>query len=150
MKSTSCSMGSRIGDFMFLWAILLSLSCCATTAANARPNILLLITDDQDVLVGGTDHMPLLNKLLVKEGTTFSNFFVHTPICCPSRSSIFSGRYLHNGGALNNSVPGNCNGEEWQAGPEKETFAVHAQSAGCQTGFAGTHCYIIFCLKQRW
>jgi len=83
--------------------------------------------------------MPLLQKLLAEQGTTFSNSFVHTPICCPSRSSILSGRYLHNGVALNNSVTGNCNGELWQEGAEKETYAVHAQTAGYQTAYAGKY-----------
>jgi N-acetylglucosamine-6-sulfatase len=111
----------------------------AAEIVRRRPNILLLITDDQDCLVGGIDHMPLLNKYLVKEGTSFSNMFVHTPICCPSRSSIFSGRYLHNGGALNNSVSGNCNGQAWQERLEQDTFAVKAHAAGYQTGFAGKY-----------
>ena len=74
---------------------------------SRRPNILLLLTDDQDVLIGGTEHMPLLNKHLIQPGVTFKNAFVHTPICCPSRSSILTGLYLHNGGAYNNSVSGN-------------------------------------------
>lgn len=134
----SCFLYSYAIDIILL---LLFVSCVAsddeTTTGRRRPNILLLITDDQDVLVGGVDHMPLLNKYLVKEGVLFRNMFVHTPICCPSRSSIFSGNYLHNGGALNNSVSGNCNGIEWQEGSEQHTFAVKAQAAGYQTGFAG-------------
>jgi len=136
MKSISAS------SFTVLFVFLLIFSSHATAATSCRPNILLLITDDQDVLVGGVDHMPLLNKYLVKQGVSFKNFFVHTPICCPSRSSIFSGRYLHNGGALNNSVSGNCNGMEWQQGSEQHTFAVKAQAAGYQTGFAGTCCLV--------
>ena len=108
---------------------------------SRRPNILLLLTDDQDVLIGGTEHMPLLNKHLVQPGVTFKNAFVHTPICCPSRSSILTGLYLHNGGAYNNSVSGNCNGEAWQLGPERNnTFAVHLQTQyNYRTGYAGKY-----------
>jgi arylsulfatase A-like enzyme len=37
--------------------------------------------------VPGPNPMPKLKRLLIEKGTTFSNAFVHTPICCPSRSS---------------------------------------------------------------
>jgi arylsulfatase A-like enzyme len=46
--------------------------------------------------LGSFDHMPKVKKLLQEEGMTFRNAFVHTPICCPSRSFILTGRYLHN------------------------------------------------------
>jgi arylsulfatase A-like enzyme len=74
-----------------------------------RPNVILLLpTNDQDIILGSFDHMPKVKKLLQEEGMTFRNAFVHTPICCPSRSSILTGRNLHNGVAHNNSINGNC------------------------------------------
>lgn len=106
---------------------------------QAPPNILLLLTDDQDSLVGGMDHMPRLEKYLKRKGAVMDNFFVHTPICCPSRSSILSGRYLHNGGARNNSLTGNCYGEEWRQNAEKKTYAVLARKAGYRTAFVGKY-----------
>ena len=128
----------------------LFLAACATTnRANIhdprlphrsrRPNILLLLTDDQDVIIGGTEHMPLLQKHLTQKGASFVNYFVHTPVCCPSRSSILTGKYLHNIPMTNNSVRGNCYGQAWQDGPEHNTFAVYAQQAGYQTAFAGKY-----------
>ena len=70
--------------------------CSAGSAKQA--NIFMLLTDDQDVTLGGLDGhahnmpyqpgpnpMPQLKALLTEKGTTFSNAFVHTPICCPSR-----------------------------------------------------------------
>jgi len=108
-------------------------------AAVKPPNILLLLTDDQDVVVGGMAHMPKLERLLRQQGMTFENGFVHTPICCPSRSSIMTGRYLHNGGALNNTVEGNCNGDWWQTDAEQSTLATVLQKLGYRTSFAGKH-----------
>ena len=104
-----------------------------------KPNILLLLSDDQDSILGGTDYMPKLKYWIANQGATLKNAFVHTPACCPSRSSIFSGRYLHNGGALNNSVFGNCYGTEWRMGAEQQTFAVGAKFSGYKTYFAGKY-----------
>lgn len=113
----------------------------ARLAAAERPNIVLLLTDDQDVLLGGIDRMPNLRRHLIESdgGTTFTNAYVHTPICCPSRSSILSGRYLHNGVTKNNSVSGNCNGRLWQEDAERKTFAIYAKKAGYSTSYAGKY-----------
>jgi N-acetylglucosamine-6-sulfatase len=131
--------GSRLA-LCSLFLMVLLLACpIPVSGAKRPPNILLLLTDDQDVLVGGMAHMPKLERLLKGRGVTFENGFVHTPICCPSRSSILSGRYLHNGGALNNTVEGNCNGNLWQQDAEHTTFATVLQSLGYQTSYAGKY-----------
>lgn len=109
---------------------------------SSKPNIILLITDDQDVVLGGLDQMPILKRLLMERGTTFHNAFVHTPICCPSRMSIMSGRYLQNlndGNPVNNSYSGGCHGRVWQDDGEQETFAVYAKAAGYSTSYAGKY-----------
>lgn len=112
----------------------------AVESQDPRPNILLLLTDDQDVLLGSFDHMPHVKALLQESGMTFKNAFVHTPICCPSRSSIMTGRYLHNCGVTNNSIAGNCYGSAWIADMEENhTFAVHAQAAGYTTAYTGKY-----------
>ena len=120
-----------------LWATTVA---AVEDTANARPNILLLLTDDQDVVLGSFDHMPHVKALLQDQGMTFVNGFVHTPICCPSRSSIMTGRYLHHCGVHNNSIAGNCYGQEWIENMESDhTFAVHAQAAGYTTAYTGKY-----------
>lgn len=105
-----------------------------------RPNnILVLLTDDQDIALGSFDHMPHVRADLQEKGTTFVNGFVHTPICCPSRSSILSGRYLHNCHVHNNSIIGNCYGEHWIRQMEPQSFAVDAQKAGYTTAYTGKY-----------
>ena len=51
--------------------------------------------------------MPSVHSLR-QQGVTFANSFVTTPVCCPSRSSIFSGRYQHNTRCLRNSIKVVC------------------------------------------
>ena len=67
-------------------------------AAFARPNFLIVVVDDADVELGSTaaSVMPNLAKWLVQGGLNLSSAHVTSPICCPSRTSLFSGRYPHN------------------------------------------------------
>ncbi|KAL3123928.1 hypothetical protein niasHT_001758 [Heterodera trifolii] len=102
-----------------------------------RPNIVLLITDDQDIELGSMAFMPKTLRLLQQRGTEFRNAFVSTPICCPSRSTILTGLYAHNHKVMTNN--GNCAGEEWRSDFEKDTFAVHLERAGFLTGFFGKY-----------
>ncbi|GKY90757.1 hypothetical protein MPSEU_000048600 [Mayamaea pseudoterrestris] len=140
--------GSSLSTIITYWLILLSIQAHAQSSSTRRPNILLLLTDDQDVVLEGTKYMPRLRQLMAKQGTTFNNFFVHTPVCCPSRASILSGRYLHNMAMTDNSIDGNCYGTAWRANTEKKTFAVIAQKAGYQTAYAGKYLNQYACRKN--
>ena len=66
------------------------------SAAAARPSIVFIQTDDQDIELDSLQPMPQLRRLLQDQGATFSHWYVNTPVCCPSRSETLSGRYHHN------------------------------------------------------
>lgn len=66
----------------------------------ARPNVLLIVTDDQRPET--LEVMPQTRRWFGNGGTTFTNAFATTPLCCPSRASIFTGMYAHNHGVLKN------------------------------------------------
>lgn len=108
-------------------------------AAAKKNNILFVLTDDQDMVLGGLTPMKKLKKLVTDKGTIFPNAFVTTPICCPSRSSILTGKYIHNHGAHNNSAIGNCAGADWLANNEKKTMATSLKALGYRTMFAGKY-----------
>eukprot|EP01084_Bolivina_argentea_P004978 9420_1 len=69
------------------------------TMVLSRPNFVFILMDDQDVYLDSPSFMPNLQSLIVNNGITFSNAFVATPVCCPSRTENLSGRYFHNVGA---------------------------------------------------
>jgi len=105
----------------------------------AKPNIVIILTDDQDSELGGAEPLEAGARLLKDQGAQFTNAFVTTPICCPSRASILTGRYLHNTGVKNNTVTGGCSSQEWRQGPERKSFAFHLKSAGYKTMYAGKY-----------
>jgi arylsulfatase A-like enzyme len=79
-----------------LLALALLLVCCDTQQRQVlrRPNLLLILTDDQRFDMLGSTH-PFLETphmdLLASEGFRFENAFVTTPICAASRASILTG-----------------------------------------------------------
>lgn len=68
-----------------------------------------------------------------------SNAFVHTPICCPSRSSYMTGKYLHNSGTFQNDIKHGCSDPKWVNGPEQRSFAAHLKEAGYHTSYSGKY-----------
>ena len=54
--------------------------------AGSKPNIVWVLTDDQDVELGGLTPMPNARRLLGDEGAVGEAAYVVTPICCPSRT----------------------------------------------------------------
>lgn len=67
---------------------------------NGPPNILLVVSDDQPL--GAMEAMTETRRWLRRNGTKYPNAYATTPVCCPSRASILTGRYAHNHGVLQN------------------------------------------------
>ena len=96
-----------------------------------QPNIVFVLTDDQDLASFKRKVMPKTFRLLVDRGTTFTNYFDSTPLCCPARASILTGQYGHNSGVLSNK-PGYGTLSE----PDN-VLPVWLQRAGYQTANVG-------------
>jgi uncharacterized sulfatase len=88
-------------EFLYFFSIqlvlLLSVSFIPKSFAQKRPNILFVISDDQSYLhtsYAGSSFVntPAFDRI-AKEGIYFSNCYVTSPGCAPSRSSIVTGRY---------------------------------------------------------
>jgi len=70
-------------------------------ADTTPPNVLFIVTDDQR-LDGTMVMMPQTRQWFEQGGTFFPQAVATTPLCCPSRSGIFTGDYSHNTGVKTN------------------------------------------------
>jgi arylsulfatase A-like enzyme len=113
--------------------ILVAVALALAAAVAAKPNIIFMILDDMDSRLGALDVMPHYVQRLQKEGMTFPNAFVASPKCCPSRTSLLSGRFSHR---LNDTGLGWCGdfiaAKRWNA-----TFIEGVKGAGYRTGLFG-------------
>jgi arylsulfatase A-like enzyme len=110
--------------------------------AHRGPNIVFILADDFSMnLIGARvldQSMPNLAQMM-REGATFSRYFVTDSLCCPSRSSIFTGKLPHDTGVYTNTPPwGGYAGFE-QHGNEAQTFAVSLHAAGYHTAMMGKY-----------
>lgn len=101
------------------------------------PNIVLILVDD----MRATDYqaLPKTKELLGSRGVTFENFFVTTPVCCPSRSSILLGQYVHNHNVRRNSGPTGGWETFHEQKHERRTIALALQDEGYRTALVGKY-----------
>jgi arylsulfatase A-like enzyme len=107
--------------------------CQASSAAPAgRPNVLVILTDDQRFDAMGCAGNPLLKTphmdRLAAEGARFANMFCTASLCSPSRASILSGMYPHRHGVINNFT---------DYPNELDNFPRRLKQAGYETGYIG-------------
>jgi hypothetical protein len=78
-------------------SVILSISAVVFAQQDGRPpNIVLILTDDQDLRMNSLDHMPNVQRLLIDEGTFYTRHYAPTALCCPARVSIMTGLHAHN------------------------------------------------------
>ena len=105
-------------------------------APDPRPNILVVLTDDQtlDTLSSDPPAMPWLQAQIEDPAghwIWFPNAIVSTPLCCPSRATILTGRYDTQTGVRDNL--------EGQVFDDSNTLPVWLQRGGYTTGLVGKY-----------
>ncbi|QXD23059.1 arylsulfatase [Opitutia bacterium ISCC 51] len=103
-------------------------------SAADRPNVILILTDDQgfgDVGFHGNSelHTPYLDQL-AEESTELTNFYVQ-PLCTPTRAALLTGRYPERTGAVEVNFGRSIIREE------EVTIAEELKAAGYRTGIFG-------------
>lgn len=120
-------------SFRFILLLLVT-AIASTSQAQQKPNIIFILTDDYSSNL--VEFMPNL-KAMQKEGVTFSHYFVSNSLCCPSRSSIFTGMLPHNSGVLTNTVPNGGYEAYMEHEDPAASFATALQQSGYKTAMMG-------------
>ena len=120
-------------SFLFSFTLLIISQLCFSQT-ETRPNVILIITDDQgygDLGYNRNPHVktPVLDRF-ANESIRFNEFYV-SPVCAPTRSSLMTGRY-----SLRTGVRDTYNGGAIMA-PSEITIAEMLKSAGYNTGIFG-------------
>ncbi len=84
-------------------ALALSLVPSPARASNPRPNVLIVLSDDQSWSTFSRALMPQTFSNLVDQGTLYRRAYVNTPLCCPSRAQLLTGLQSHHNGVIYNS-----------------------------------------------
>lgn len=104
----------------------------AQPAGARQPDVVVILTDDQraDTLWA----MPHVRDL-AKQGVRFANAFVPVSMCCPSRTSLLTGRYSHSTGIWGNRIPFGG----FHVFDDSDTLATRLDDAGYQTALIGKY-----------
>ncbi len=105
-------------------------------ASPTHPNIIFVLTDDLSWDL--VQYMPHV-KALEQQGMTFTNYTVTDSLCCPSRASIFTGKYPHDTHILGNTLPTGGFYKFRAEGEDHNTFATSLLRAGYRTAFMGKY-----------
>lgn len=137
-----CLLAETVAVTIFLLLSSVGLAQAKAPAKpNARPNIVLVQTDD--AIRGDVRFMPNVRRLVERGGTTFSNYVVPYPLCGPARASLLTGQLSHNNRVLSNfrsndgghltfkSLPGRLN--------QRNSLGPWLKRAGYRTALVGKY-----------
>ncbi|RED94972.1 sulfatase-like hydrolase/transferase [Marinoscillum furvescens] len=126
---------------LYLLAILwLLVSCTAQQDPNPPVNVVLILTDDLgygdiSCYSDSAVHTPAIDRL-AKEGVKFTDFYVPTPYCAPSRATLLTGRFPLRHGLILNPTP-DAGIDDVGLATNEYTLGEDLQAIGYQTALIG-------------
>ena len=118
--------------------LVLFLCSISLIAADRKPNVIIIYTDDQGSVglnsYGSKDLVTPNMDGLAKRGVRFTQFYAAAPVCSPSRAGLLTGRYPVRAG-----MPGNAGSTKGRAGlaAKEATIAEMMKAEGYATAHIG-------------
>lgn len=120
---------------MRILAIWLSVAAATTAHATEKPNLVIILSDDQGYAdlgcYGAKDFATPNIDRMAEEGVRFTDFYAG-PICSPCRASLLTGCYAQR---VSIFVPENT--ANWGLHPDEITLAEHLRKEGYATALIG-------------
>ncbi|KAK7978744.1 alkaline-phosphatase-like protein [Apiospora saccharicola] len=108
----------------------------ANAAGEKKPNVLIIMSDDQDRLLGSMDYMPVVQKMM-GDGVEFENHYGTISNCCPSRATFLRGQAAHSTNITHVRPPGG-NYDKWRLAGEDKNYLPHwIKKAGYKAEYVG-------------
>lgn len=126
----------RLTQFIVAWlaAILTSVVFAGSIPPGQRPNLIVIVVDDQRWGEYGAAGHPYLKTpnidRLAKEGVSFTSSYAVSPLCSPNRASILTGQYISRHGIVDNVARD-------RASHRLDLFAQALKRAGYRTAHVG-------------
>ncbi|KIW21655.1 hypothetical protein PV08_02235 [Exophiala spinifera] len=102
-----------------------------------KPNIVFILTDDQDVRLESMAYMPHLQSHLINQGTIFTRHYCTVALCCPSRVNLWTGKAAHNTNVTDVNPPYGGYPKFVSQGLNDAWLPVWLQEAGYNTYYTG-------------
>src|SRR5689334_8000689 len=113
-------------------ALMLSPMAQSADVPSPRPNVLFILPDQLRAqslgCMGNTDVITPYIDRLAGEGLLFKQTFANTPVCCPARANLLTGKYAHRNGMVANDL---------RLRESETTLSESLKAAGYHTGFIG-------------
>ncbi len=108
----------------------------AEITSTSRPNFVVIMVDDMSYQ--HLDHMKKTRQLMAGQGTTFTNFIISHPLCCPSRATLMTGQYDQNNQVRSNGKP-DGGFSVFRATDQSTTLASALSRSGYSTTLIGKY-----------
>jgi N-acetylglucosamine-6-sulfatase len=110
----------------------------ATAARAHKPNIVFILTDDLSWNLINDRFAPHV-VALQRRGETFNHYFVADSLCCPSRSTIFTGLFPHDTQVFTNLAPDGGYQKFQSERLGSKTYPLAIQRRGYRTSMLGKY-----------
>ncbi|KAK3346163.1 alkaline-phosphatase-like protein [Lasiosphaeria hispida] len=105
--------------------------------SGKQPNIIFILTDDQDLHLDSLNYTPLIKKHLIDQGTLYKRHYCTTAVCCPARVSLWTGRLAHNTNVTDVNPPYGGYPKFVSQGLNSNYLPIWLQEAGYNTYYTG-------------